>query len=177
MDIRVEKTRKKLQTGLRNMLIGHRIEDITVSELCRVSGVNRSTFYVYYDTVMDLLKEQVDLILDEMKARLGQETNVTPAVFYHVYLNTARENPEIFMAIHECDIDHFAIQGFTDIASAWLRSSAFDGFLQDRLLLTFWYSGYFGLIRAWLKNGCRESNEEIIATLEKVGQATNHALK
>lgn len=33
---------------------------ITVKEICEVAGVNRSTFYLHYETVGDLLSESIE---------------------------------------------------------------------------------------------------------------------
>ena len=38
------------------------LEYITVKELCHQAGVNRSTFYLHYETIADLLNETLDLI-------------------------------------------------------------------------------------------------------------------
>ena len=38
------------------------LEFITVKELCQLAGVNRSTFYLHYETVADLLSETVEMI-------------------------------------------------------------------------------------------------------------------
>ena len=35
---------------------------ITVKEVCEKAGVNRSTFYLHYETMDDLLKECIELI-------------------------------------------------------------------------------------------------------------------
>ena len=40
--------------------------DITVRELCHVSGVNRSTFYRHYDNIIDPLEEICDDILNRI---------------------------------------------------------------------------------------------------------------
>ena len=34
-------------------------EYITVKEICEVAGVNRSTFYLHYETMSDLLSESI----------------------------------------------------------------------------------------------------------------------
>ena len=37
---------------------------ITVKEICEKAGVNRSTFYLHYETIGDLLEESARLIID-----------------------------------------------------------------------------------------------------------------
>ena len=38
---------------------------ITVKERCETAGVNRSTFYLHYETIGDLLAESVDYMNDQ----------------------------------------------------------------------------------------------------------------
>lgn len=37
-------------------------EFITVKEICEKAGVNRSTFYLHYETIDDLLYEAIEMI-------------------------------------------------------------------------------------------------------------------
>ena len=37
---------------------------ITVKEICARAGVNRSTFYLHYETIADLLAESAQHIID-----------------------------------------------------------------------------------------------------------------
>ena len=37
---------------------------ITVKEICQKAGVNRSTFYLHYETIDDLLSETAQYIID-----------------------------------------------------------------------------------------------------------------
>lgn len=169
MDPRVAKTKGKVRDGLLQLLEHDRLEDITVSDLCRAAGVNRSTFYVYYDTVSSVFEEQVDIILAEMAREMRAVSHPSAVAFLNIYLNTARMHPEVFQAIHTYDIDHFAIRKMTELAAGWMDSSAIRVMREDPLYFTYWYSGYFGMIRVWLKNGCRESNEEVIDVLRRAG--------
>ena len=38
------------------------LEYITVKEICQRAGVNRSTFYLHYDTVADLVNETAEMV-------------------------------------------------------------------------------------------------------------------
>ena len=38
---------------------------ITVKEICEKAGVNRSTFYLHYETINDLLEESAQHIIDQ----------------------------------------------------------------------------------------------------------------
>lgn len=38
------------------------LEFITVKEICETAGVNRSTFYLHYETISDLMNETVEMV-------------------------------------------------------------------------------------------------------------------
>ena len=47
---------------------------ITVKELCQAAGVNRSTFYLHYETMGDLLSESVEAIMSEFLDYMQRDT-------------------------------------------------------------------------------------------------------
>lgn len=40
-------------------------EYITVKEICAKAGVNRSTFYLHYETINDLLEESLEFLIGD----------------------------------------------------------------------------------------------------------------
>ncbi len=56
-DMRITVTKRMMRDGMMRCLEEKPISKITVSDLCRVSGVNRATFYNHYDTPAMILKE------------------------------------------------------------------------------------------------------------------------
>lgn len=62
---RVSMTKRLLKEGLLQLLETRKLENIRVTELCEVSGVNRATFYRHYTLPKDLLAEiEGDLIAE-----------------------------------------------------------------------------------------------------------------
>ena len=53
-------TAQLLNHALIELLNKKDYEFITIKELCKKAGVNRSTFYLHYDTINDLLYETID---------------------------------------------------------------------------------------------------------------------
>ena len=47
---------------------------ITVKEICERAGVNRSTFYLHYETVNDLLTESARYVIDKLIEKMPQNT-------------------------------------------------------------------------------------------------------
>ena len=46
-----------MHNALITLLDSKDFEYITIKEICEIAGVNRSTFYLHYDNVNDLLQE------------------------------------------------------------------------------------------------------------------------
>ena len=47
---------------------------ITVKEICKKAGVNRSTFYLHYETVSDLLTESTQYLIDQLLRTMPYDT-------------------------------------------------------------------------------------------------------
>ena len=48
---------------------------ITVKEICEAAGVNRSTFYLHYETMADLLSESVSHMNEQFLAHMEKDTD------------------------------------------------------------------------------------------------------
>ncbi|WP_047980265.1 TetR/AcrR family transcriptional regulator [Ornithinibacillus contaminans] len=57
IDLRVVKTKESLHHALLELLQKKVLEEITISEICRMAKVNRGTFYLHYNQVEDLFEE------------------------------------------------------------------------------------------------------------------------
>ena len=54
----------KMNDALVTLLARKPFEYITVSEICKEAGVNRSTFYLHYENTLDLLSETTKRMMD-----------------------------------------------------------------------------------------------------------------
>ena len=55
----------RMDEALITLLEKKDFEYITIKEICDIAGVNRSTFYLHYDNISDLLKETTRYIFDK----------------------------------------------------------------------------------------------------------------
>lgn len=60
MITRKEMTRMLLKEGVLSCLKNHSFESITVTLLCKTSGITRSTFYLHYSNIMEIVDDLVD---------------------------------------------------------------------------------------------------------------------
>ena len=76
------KTALRMNEALISLLEVKDLEYISVKEICQKAGVNRSTFYLHYETVSDLVSETLETINEQFMAYFPQsagETLKTPA--------------------------------------------------------------------------------------------------
>ena len=60
MITRKEMTRMLLKEGLLSCLENNSFESVTVTSLCKASGITRSTFYLHYSNIMEIVDDLVD---------------------------------------------------------------------------------------------------------------------
>lgn len=67
VDRRVRKTRKQLREGLARLLEKKSIRDIKVKELVEEVDINRSTFYLHYSDIYDMLEKIEEELFQEIQ--------------------------------------------------------------------------------------------------------------
>lgn len=88
---------------------------ITVKEICEKAGVNRSTFYLHYETVGDLLEESLEYMQKKFLASFKGSLSVIPKIescsyeelmwikpeYLKPYLQFIKENRQLYRAATE----------------------------------------------------------------------------
>lgn len=70
IDKRIVKTRTNIKNALLDLAQDKKLEDISISELTAYATVNRSTFYLHYNSVMSVLEDIESEIADKIAANL-----------------------------------------------------------------------------------------------------------
>ncbi len=173
-------TAVKMDEALLTLLEKKDFPYITVKELCEMAGVNRSTFYLHYETVDDLLAECVDYMNNKCFRRYSEHTLrtgsdiasakledlvfITPE-YLKIYLEFVREN-KIFIRTalnHPATLraDKTLEQMSTSVLSPVLSRFHFSEDDKD-YVLSFYIKGLMGIVAQWLKEDCAASVERII---------------
>ena len=122
---------------------------ITVKEICEAAGVNRSTFYLHYETMADLLSESVSHMNEQFLAHMKKDTDA--------FLTKMRDCPmddksyermrrHVFMPI----LDRYGVP-------EWDRP----------YLMAFYIHGLMAIISEWLKNDCVDSIADIVNVIQR----------
>jgi len=54
-NLRYKASSEKIETAFLTLILNHKYEDITISQVCKQAEINRSTFYAHYDDINDLV--------------------------------------------------------------------------------------------------------------------------
>ncbi len=73
-DLRVQRTIESIQKSFQDLIMEKDYEKITVKELCEKARINKKTFYVYYETLDDLLLELQMTLSQEYRERIQAYT-------------------------------------------------------------------------------------------------------
>ncbi len=157
---------------------------ITIKEICELSGVNRSTFYLHYESINDLLIEAVGYVnkkfysyfdhldMDEGKLQTSSKEKlifITPD-FLTPWLTFIEENKRLYNTIFK----HFEA---VPIGSELFHTVSvtmdivFEKFnvptKNRKYMMMFYLEGINAIVKEWVKNGCDDSIEEIIQVIEE----------
>lgn len=157
---------------------------ITVKEICETAGVNRSTFYLHYETLGDLLAESVEHMNGQFLSYMNRDAAVfitklhscpidelyliTPE-YMTPYLSYIREHRRLFKTATE----NAAVLGIDSVYEKMSRY-VFTPILErykvpeaDReYMMTFYINGLMAIITQWLKNDCADTIEHIISVIQ-----------
>ena len=162
------KTEEKMIEVFVSLLECKEPEKITVSEICQVCGINRSSFYLHFTDVFDMM-DKIEERLALYYGYLFTEPNESYSLrsrfcrlfefirehrnFYRAYLGRKS-------AVHVLD----AILPESASASMLAMAEAL-GFADGHVIhyhQTFFKAGLAALISEWIRQDCRESPEEMV---------------
>ena len=184
-------TARKMNLALIALLKTKSFDYITVSELCRQAGVNRSTFYLHYETIGDLLEETTRYLLDDFLARFEQERaefsiespyEKNRLIFicdsYLIpYLNYVKENAEIFSTVLKNEVPFG-----TKAIYRRLFENIFDSILtkyrypeeEREYVMLYYLNGIYAVCAEWIRQGCQKPAADISHIIQKCVFGRSH---
>lgn len=178
-------TATKMDQAFMELLEKKDFSYITVKEICAKAGVNRSTFYLHYETVEDLLSESVEYMNEQFLSHMKQDTEVfmtrikecpveqlylvTPK-YLKPYLSYIQEHKRIFYtAITKAStlrLDDSYNRMFRHVFTPIL--DRYQVPVEDRrYMMAFYIQGMMAIITEWLKDDCKDSMEHIMAVIQR----------
>lgn len=159
------KSTLKIEEAFIQLIQDNDLNKITVSKICEITNLNRSTFYANYLDVYDLADkvceniedEFVNLFKDGDLLQNGGRKNDGIKMFYHIYENQLSYKT------------YFKLIGNRSKSILTNQSAKNEKNFDDGCAdyhVEFFKSGLNAVIIKWLNGGCKETPEEMYRVIE-----------
>lgn len=167
-DRRIRRTKALLRHGLAQLMSEKSVNEMTVKELVDLVDINRSTFYLHYTDIYDLLEKTEQRLLQQLMDAVNENWTLpeTPKNFFAFLeqtFNILSENAQLCSALIGPNGDIAFLRNIEkmirDKGLQTLRSFAPKELREQDLqyAISFALAGCVGLVEHWLKNGCPET--------------------
>ena len=165
-DIRVRYTKETIEKVFISLLQKKPVEKMTVTEICKLAGINRSTFYKYYMDCYDVAEQMQKQALTSFERILGKisEGDADPERVLSSMLRYIRDSGEGMVVFQnqwkrQIFLQQFVELCYKDIAK-W-RGVEENASGEDSYLETFIVSGGSGIVAQWIYTDMKEEPEVV----------------
>lgn len=179
-------TASLMNQALISLLEKKDIEFITVTEITKKAGVNRSTFYLHYDNIYELLEETIEntnkKFFDAFSMKVPFQISSKEDAFLITddllvpYLNFCKEHKRILKLAHRKP-QVFQNKSFYQKMYDTVFYPAISQFVReenDRIyVLEFFTQGVVSVINKWVEFDCITEIDEIVKIIKKCVNYSN----
>ena len=157
-------------------------EFITIKEICEKAGVNRTTFYLHYDSMEDLLIETIEMITKRLYETFDNEildiNNQCKDELFLIddkylipYINFIRENKKIYKLIHTKPQIFNTKEVFRKLYNE-IFSKILDKFYiktnEQEYVFAYFSFGLVAIIEKWIEKDCVDDINMIANIMKNV---------
>ncbi len=167
MNVKNNKRRKasqeKIEKAFIVLLQNHQLKEITVSDIIKETGLNRSTFYANYLDIYDLADKTREKLEKDFSTLFADydyfnERSGALKMFSHI-----KENQLFYQTYFKLCYDEKHLISFYDPKRA--EKEHMDRNLKYHI--EFFRNGFNTIIKMWLAGDCKESPEEMAEVLKQ----------
>ncbi|MBO7187799.1 MAG: TetR/AcrR family transcriptional regulator [Clostridia bacterium] len=173
-------TAQLMNQALISLLEKKDIEFITVTEITKKAGVNRSTFYLHYENIYDLLEETIQNLNERfinsfnikvpLKITSPKDAYLITNDFLIPYLNFCKENKRVLKLVNKKP-ESFRNKDTYQKMYNTIFYPAITQFVKkedERIyFLEFFTQGVASIVHKWLELDCSTKIEELIEIIKK----------
>lgn len=170
-------SKSKIMSAFKQLLESKHFADISIQEVCRLAGVNRTTFYAHYSNISELLEAmEADLLSKAESQILPKDTDAFRLASRDTMLRMLH-----FIRCNNVVYEYYITQAST----SRLLTKLLDYVKQTYIIPTlskstvyasseydyqfeFCKEGTMGIVKAWLSSGCSASDENVAALIAKM---------
>ncbi|QSH95578.1 TetR/AcrR family transcriptional regulator [Treponema phagedenis] len=155
---------EKIEKIFAQLLQKKEINKISVTEICKKAGINRTTFYASYLDIFDLAEKIGKKAIDDFNELYEEEvksqynSNDFLKLFSHI-----KENQLLYKTYFKLGIDsNFKIRRYdTKLAEKYYSNKYIDYHIE------YFRAGITAIIKMWLNNNCDLEPEEVFQIIKE----------
>ena len=171
-------TAKKMNDALITLLETKEFEYISIKEICHIANVNRSTFYLHYSNMNDLLEETIKSLNLSFNSHFGSKENESTIISKDnledlllinddnliPYLNFIKENKNIYKVLKNhpqlFNANKTYEQMFRKLFVPIMNRFGLDE-KWHKYLMDFYISGLTSIVLDWVYDDCKIPVQEV----------------
>ncbi|MDD5982595.1 MAG: TetR/AcrR family transcriptional regulator [Solobacterium sp.] len=174
-DQRVIITKMMLKEALLKLLHTRQLNKITITDLCRESGINRATFYRHYEEPKDILNEIRYSIFEDIK-NIKKQSNINSSEdqLLEQVCQYFFENRELLNILFKYRNDEDFVLLINEICRQRIPHLRKHGYMKDyddeslKLSTCYFAGGIYYILRQWLSEPIEKSPKEIARIIQNV---------
>lgn len=183
-DVRIIKTKESIKNAFFDLVTTIGFDSITVKELTNKANINRSTFYLHYENIDDLIDEYYEELISKLTVLFEREQAVFINEADRNYLNHEPYSPFVLNILKFIEKNHklcktlWLSQGnlyYTMKLKRFVKKTLFnndyalinkeDLLVPESYYTAYVFSAFMGVLKQWLEGNCNESPEEIASII------------
>ena len=183
VDRRVRKTKAQLRAGLARLMQKKSIKEITVKELVDEVDINRSTFYLHYSDIYQMLEsienelmDEIAQVIEEHPLDLVQNGSSYPMI-EHIF-TILDNNKDICIALLGKNGDMAFVSRIEKLIAETVLHRLSSRMPKDNRDIEYAYAfclnGCVGMIKTWLSSDNQESTQHMAELTHKLIDNTTH---
>lgn len=180
MDLRIVKTRENLNKALVDQLHHKPLSKITVTELCRMAKINRSTYYLHYrdpydqyeklensiyqdfaDTIDAFIDKNRNWFTDLIVSDKVAQAKLVEELFSYIKRNALIYGISLPMNQGNDFLNKLYLAGHDRFFDTFSKTASQSELQQFEYFFAFVASGCVGVLRQWVTQGMKESPRDM----------------
>ncbi len=162
-----------LRQALLRLLETQELSEITVAQLCKEAGVNRSTFYAHYENINDVLEELEDEMDNALLSQFQWVEDANAAMLDRRSLLIVTKHIASYPAFFRARLNNSSLQtGKFRLGMDWMMNEMILPYAKSKndtpllpYYMAFGRAGVFEVLELWISGNCKESAEDIAQVL------------
>ena len=155
---RKKESQEKIEKTFLQLIQKKNISEISVSTICQIAKLNRSTFYANYIDIYDLVEKVKNRMADEFaEFQIANNSHQNPDGYLTMFRHI-KENQIFYKTYFK--LESISISPITqhniELAKKYYDNKHIDYHIE------FFRAGLNAIIKKWLNNNCKDSPEEMV---------------